>query len=128
VNVLLDTCTFLWLTTDAVQLTPKVKEIFKNKHNKVYLSVVSTWEMTVKYKLGKLPLPVPPFEFVRTQRDLYSIENLNLMESSLHYLLHLPDHHRDPFDRMLICQALDMNLVILTPDPFIQLYPITTLW
>jgi PIN domain nuclease of toxin-antitoxin system len=51
-NLLLDTCSFLWITTDAEQLTPKVKEIFTNKQNQIYLSVVSMWEITVKYKLG----------------------------------------------------------------------------
>jgi PIN domain nuclease of toxin-antitoxin system len=80
------------------------------------------------YQLGKLPLPSSPFEFVKTQRDLHNIKNLNLNESALKYLVNLPEHHRDPFDRMLVCQALDMDLAILTPDPSIHLYAVTTIW
>ena len=127
-KVLLDTCTFLWLTHDAPELSEGAKEIFTEIANEVYLSVVSVWEITVKHKLGKLPLPDVPLAFVKQQRAIYSIETLPLSETTLQHLLTLPDHHRDPFDRMLICQALEHDLVILTSDELIRAYPVKTLW
>jgi PIN domain nuclease of toxin-antitoxin system len=127
-KVLLDTCTFLWLTHDAPELSEGVKEIFTEIANEVYLSVVSVWEITVKNKLGKLPLPDTPLAFVKQQRAIYSIETLPLSEAALQHLLTLPDHHRDPFDRMLICQALEHDLIILTSDELIRCYPVKTFW
>jgi len=86
------------------------------------------WEMTVKYQLGKLPLPENPVDFARKQREVYAIEPIDLTDTAIRHLLLLPDYHRDPFDRMLICQALAHGLTILTPDHFIQRYPVLTAW
>jgi PIN domain nuclease of toxin-antitoxin system len=82
-RVLLDTCTFLWLTHDAPQLSKTAKDIFSEMENEIYLSVVSVWEISIKYKLGKLPLPEPPLSFVQKQRAIYSIDSLPLSESTL---------------------------------------------
>ncbi|NJO16790.1 MAG: type II toxin-antitoxin system VapC family toxin [Thioploca sp.] len=126
-KILLDTCSFLWFVTDSPQLTAVAREIFKNVDNAVYLSVISAWEMIIKYQLGKLPLPKDPMSFIEIQRQLHHIESLSLDESSVSQLIKLPDLHRDPFDRILICQAIEKDLIILTPDPWIQQYPVRTL-
>jgi len=89
------------------------------------LSVVSIWEAIVKYKLGKLPLPEPPEIYFPKQRDRHQILNLDLDQSSVIQLAKLPSLHRDPFDRMLICQALQNNMAIATVDEAVRAYPVS---
>lgn len=127
-KVLLDTCAFLWVIGDAPQLTPSARGNFSDPDNDVYLSTISTWEITLKYSLSTLPLPEPPERFVPEQRENHGIEPLALTEQATFHLHRLPGLHRDPFDRMLVCQAIDLGLVILTPDPLITQYPVRTLW
>jgi len=94
----------------------------------VYLSPVSAWEIIIKHRLGRLPLPEPPHEFVKKWRDMHLIASLPLDEASVLQLSRLPEYHKDPFDRMLICQAIANSLVILTPDTHITRYPVRTAW
>lgn len=116
-RLLLDTCTFLWLISDDDSLSQSARELFQNPQNEVFLSVVSVWEITVKYQLGKLPLPQHPRHYIPQQRTRHYIESLSLHEEAIQHLVNLPEIHRDPFDRMLICQAVEEGLVLLTPDP-----------
>lgn len=127
-KVLLDTCAFLWITTDDEQLSKTVRQIFKNPKNEVFLSPVSVWEIIVKNGIGKLPLPSPAEEFIASQRLNHEIEALPLTEKAVFYLATLPKHHKDPFDRMLICQAIEHDLTILTSDSLIVQYPVKTDW
>lgn len=127
-NFLLDTCTFLWIVADAPDLSPDVRDHFRNPDNDVYLSAVSTWEVAVKHALGRLPLPEPPERFVPRQRERHGIVALPLEEEATLYLSRLPPLHSDPFDRMLVCQALVHGLVILTPDQYVSRYPVRTTW
>jgi PIN domain nuclease of toxin-antitoxin system len=127
-KILLDTCAFLWLTTDAPELTEKAKILFQDTRNTVYLSSVSVWEIIVKNKLGKLPLPDNSDKFIMEQCKRHLIENLPLDNNAVFYLRDLPDYHRDPFDKMLICQALAHNLTLLTSDRMIMQYPVATAW
>jgi len=127
-SILLDTCTFLWLIADAEQLSKTARKLFKDPDNEVYLSAVSTWEIVVKHVLGRLPLPHSPEQFIPEQRKSHGIDLLPLDEPATFHLLRLPPLHRDPFDRMLICQAIEKGLVILTPDPLITRYPVRTAW
>jgi PIN domain nuclease of toxin-antitoxin system len=127
-KILLDTCTFLWLTTDAPELSGKAKIMFQNTENAVYLSSVSVWEIIVKHQLGKLPLPGAPDDFIKQQCEKHFIEYLALDEKAVFHLSRLPNHHRDPFDKMLICQAIAHDLTILTSDKMIIQYPVSTVW
>jgi len=127
-KILLDTCTFLWVAAESPELSKEARILFADPDNEVYLSAVSAWEIAVKYGLGKLPLSDSPEIFVREQRKLHQIESLSLDEASSLHLPSLPILHRDPFDRMLICQAIEHNLEILTPDPVIRQYSIKTIW
>ena len=126
--MLLDTATFLWAVSDAPEFSEEAREIFADPGNEIHLSSVSAWEIAVKYALGKLPLPEPPERFVPLQRKQHGIEPLQLDEESALHLSRLPPLHRDPFDRMLVCQAVVNHLVILTPDELIQQYPVRTVW
>lgn len=127
-NILLDTCAFLWITTDAKELTKTAREIFSNSDNKTFLSCVSVWEIVIKNNLGKLPLPNNPKQFIIQQRNQHRIDPLELTEETIFHLQQLPKHHQDPFDRMLVCQAIEYDLVILTNDHLIKQYPIKTIW
>jgi PIN domain nuclease of toxin-antitoxin system len=127
-RILLDTCTFLWIITAKQKLSSSARELFVEPLNEVFLSSVSCWEIIVKYTLGRLPLPEPPEEFIPTQRKLHKIENLSLEEDAALHLAKLPDYHKDPFDRMIVCQAIVHGMTILTPDEAIRRYPARTTW
>jgi PIN domain nuclease of toxin-antitoxin system len=124
---LLDTHTFLWYITNDPKLPRWSYDAIRDKSNEVYLSVVSVWEILVKYQNGKLNLPAPPDEYIESRRAVHSIANLELKTSAVSQLLSLPPHHRDPFDRMLICQALYHDLTIITVDELFRQYNVALL-
>lgn len=84
--------------------------------------------MTVKYQMGRLPLGRPPHLYVPQERTKHGIEPLPLEEKATFELRRLPQLHQDPFDRMLICQSIAENLVLLTPDQSIHQYPVSVRW
>ena len=127
-KLLLDTCTFLWIVTDDAALTPRAREVFLDGSNERFLSAVSVWEILAKHALGRLPLPEPPERFVPEQRERHGIAPLSLDEVAVLHLSRLPPLHRDPFDRMLVCQALAGGLALLTPDEQIAKYPVRCVW
>jgi PIN domain nuclease of toxin-antitoxin system len=127
-KLLLDTCTFLWIVAGAPELSDRARIAFTTPDNEVFLSAVSAWEIAVKHGLGRLPLPAPPSDFVPEMRRRHGIAELPLSEEAVLFLGKLPANHRDPFDRMLICQATVEGLVLLTPDEQIASYPVRTLW
>ncbi|MGQ0530487.1 MAG: type II toxin-antitoxin system VapC family toxin [Panacagrimonas sp.] len=125
---LLDTCTFLWLIEDSRHLSPQVRSLLVESANTLFVSSVSAWEVAVKHSAGKLPLPLPLDEFLTQGRAGHRLQALPFAEQCAFHLPKLPSVHRDPFDWMLICQAIEHDLVLLTPDPMIRKYPIKTLW
>ncbi len=127
-KILLDTCTFLWIITDAPELSEPAKEIFQSPENEIYLSAVSGWEIAIKYTLGRLPLPESPEVYIPRLRQKHGILSFSLDEETTLSLVRLPELHRDPFDRMLICQAIVAGMAILTPDEQIRQYPIRFYW
>lgn len=102
--------------------------MWSDPENELYLSVVSSWEITVKNMSGKLPLVEPLERYIPSRRDANRIASLELTEAATLQLPKLPALHGDPFDRMLICQAIVNGLPILTPDDWITRYPVRTLW
>lgn len=126
-KILLDTHIFLWFISGDPQLSTDVRDAIRNPNNEVYLSSVSVWEAIVKYQLGKLPLPEHPATYLPKQRDSHKITSLALDESSVMQLANLPSLHRDPFDRMLICQALQSKLTIATVDAAIRTYSVSVM-
>ena len=127
-KLLLDTCTFLWIITDDHALSTKARDLFTDPADEVFLSTVSVWEIVVKYGLDKLPLPQAPERFIPEQRERHGVAELPLEEQAVFYLSRLPAFHRDPFDRMLLCQAIHHELTLLTPDPLITQYAVKTVW
>lgn len=127
-RILLDTCTALWLALDAPDLSRRAKELFEDPANEVYLSTVSAWEISLKYALGKLPLPETPDVLVPKLRRRGRIKSLPLEEPAALHLFRLPPLHGDPFDRMLVAQAIMDGMTIVTPDDGIRRYGISTSW
>jgi len=126
-KILLDTHIFLWFISADIRLSTDVRDAIRDPDNEVYLSAVSVWEAIVKYQLGKLPLPEPPEIYLPKQRDIHQIVSLALDESSVAQLANLPSLHRDPFDRMLICQALQNGLTIATVDAAVRAYSVSVM-
>jgi PIN domain nuclease of toxin-antitoxin system len=126
-RILLDTHIFLWFINGDTRLSTDIRDKICDADNEVYLSSVSIWEAIVKHQLGKLPLPELPETYLPKQRDLHEISSLALDENSVVQLAKLPPLHRDPFDRMLICQALQNGLTIATVDTAVRAYSVSVL-
>lgn len=122
-RILLDTHAFLWFISGDARLPGLIRDL----DNEVYLSVVSLWEATIKYQLGKLPLPGPPEIYLPLQRERHQIVSLPVDESSVIHLANLPPLHRDPFDRLLVCQAIRYGLTVATVDAAIRAYPVAVI-
>ncbi len=127
-RLLLDTCTFLWLAADDPQLSAGARRACREPSNTVFLSALSAWEIAIKHRLGRLPLPEPPERWIASRRRWLQLEPLPFDESAAAHDALLPAHHRDPFDRGLVSQAILHGLSIVTPDPEIGRYPAPTLW
>jgi PIN domain nuclease of toxin-antitoxin system len=130
-RLLLDTCAFLWLVGDVERLSSNARAVILDPDNECWLSAASLWEAVVKHAAGRLEIdcePEPVGAFLRAQRQAHGVESLAVDEAAVAHVIALPDLHRDPFDRLLVCQAIEHGLAIVTPDPAIRGYPVKTLW
>jgi PIN domain nuclease of toxin-antitoxin system len=126
-RILLDTHVFLWYISADSQLPVAFRDAIRDPANEVYLSAASVWEAVIKYALGKLPLPEPPAEYLPRQREAHRIATLPIEEATLAHLATLPPLHRDPFDRILIAQALQHGMWLATVDDAVRSYPVPLL-
>jgi PIN domain nuclease of toxin-antitoxin system len=122
-KIILDTHIFLWFITNNKRLLDKYYDAISNQDNEIYLSVVSVWEAMIKYQLCKLPLPESPEIYLPQQREKHLISSLSIAETTITQLAKLPLLHNDPFDRLLLCQSLEHDLIIMTEDKAILSYP-----
>jgi PIN domain nuclease of toxin-antitoxin system len=127
-RLLLDTHAFLWFVFDDPRLTPAAAAVIEDPDVEKLLSIVSVWEIAIKEQIGRLSLgmPFPRFleeHVVGTQLSLVPVELSHLLEYSA-----LPLHHRDPFDRLLVSQALAEGIGVLTSDPSFAMYGVSTSW
>ena len=127
-RLLLDTCAFLWWAEDSPRPPPGVRSAVSDPAHEVYVSAASIWEISVKHHLGKLPLPQPPELFLPEQRERHGFRSLPMDEASVLELHRLPALHKDPFDRMLACQAIEHGMTLLTPDRLIAQYSVRISW
>ena len=123
INILLDTHIFLWFITNDKRLSNYYYDIISDQDNTIYISAVSLWEAIIKYQTGKLSFPESPEIYLLKQRKRHSLKSLLIDEITITKLTELPPLHRDPFDRLLICQALHHNLQMITEDNKILSYP-----
>ena len=121
-RLLLDTHVFLWYIAADAKLPTAFRTAIQNPANEVFLSVVSVWEAVIKYQLGKLPLPAPPADYLPRRRDAHGIASLPIDEGSMPYLAGLPLLHRDPFDRLIVAQAIQHGLTVATVDAEVAAY------
>jgi PIN domain nuclease of toxin-antitoxin system len=127
-RLLLDTHAFLWWLTDAPQLSKRARTLISNERNEVFFSAASAWEIVIKAQLGRLTLPERVDRFILRQLEVNNFQGLPIrMEHALR-LQSLQGHHRDPFDRMLVAQALEDGLIILTADPLVRRYRVRVAW
>lgn len=128
VRFLLDTCTFLWLASNPGMLSPKAAGQIEIEGNDLFLSMASAWEICLKVGAGKLELTDKPLPWIVERTNYWQINLLNLSLDAVCQSMDLPNHHKDPFDRLLIAQAINNQLTILTPDPLMKKYAVKTLW
>src|SRR5215510_9032535 len=126
-KLLLDTHTFLWFLDDSPQLSQKGKALLE-ADNDLLLSVASLWEIAIKLCLGKLTVAVPIEVLMTQQLTQNDIVLLPITVAPLIVVSTLPLHHRDPFDRLLIAQALVEQISIVSADPAFDAYPVQRLW
>lgn len=127
-KLLLDTHTFLWFIDGSPQPSTAARTLIEEADNEVFLSVGSLWEMAIKVSLGKLSLGQPFERLMPAQLSLNSIELLNITISHTAKVITLPFHHRDPFDRLLIAQALVEDIPLVGVDTVFDAYGVRRLW
>lgn len=127
-SLLLDTHAFLWWLNDAPRLSVAATDAISDAGNDCYLSVASCWEMAIKSSLGKLRLSKPVERFISEQLAANSFTLLNIELRHVGRVQKMPFHHRDPFDRLLIAQAVTEKLTIVTADSAFADYGVKTLW
>lgn len=127
-KALLDTHSFLWWNIDDPKLSSNARDVIEDGENMIYLSAVSAWEITLKAAKDRLILPEPPDKYVSNSIHEYQFIALPIHISHALQVFHLPVHHSDPFDRILIAQSLLEDLPIITIDNHIKKYEINTIW
>jgi PIN domain nuclease of toxin-antitoxin system len=127
-RLLLDTHTFLWFITEDRRLSKTAERLIRDGRNELLLSVASIWEVAIKVRLDRLPIPEPLEKFIPDQLQLNRTHLLPIDLRHTFAVARLPLHHRDPFDRLLICQAQVEGLPIATADPAFSSYEIEVLW
>jgi len=128
VKYLLDTHTLLWITTDNPKLSTKVKDIYLNAENEVSFSMASIWELAIKSSIGKISFKKDLDEFIEVHVRGNNIEILKIELPHVLRIENLPFHHRDPFDRLIIAQAIENNLKILGSDNVFDKYKVNRIW
>jgi len=125
---LLDTAIFLWSVGSTERLNQQALALVEDATTELFLSAASSWEISIKSALGKLKLPEAASTYVPKRLTSQGIRSLPI--SHIHALAagELPPHHRDPFDRMLVAQAMNEEMVLLTADPSFKKYGIEILW
>jgi PIN domain nuclease of toxin-antitoxin system len=124
VPFLLDTRVFLWSLGGRDRLSAETLQLLASRSNQLYLSAASSWEIAIKYQLGKIRLPAPPKEFIPIAIKDLGLIALDVTHRHSVAVGELPFHHRDPFDRLLIAQAQVESLAILTTDGDFRRYDV----
>ena len=127
-RLLLDTCVFLWFVCGEDRLNAKVLAALKNADNDLFVSALSIAEIGIKNSLLSTRHKIPVIKLLEKSRSSLEIVSLPLSDFEALEMNRLPSIHKDPFDRLLICQALHHDLTLVTPDEKIHRYPVSYLW
>jgi PIN domain nuclease of toxin-antitoxin system len=128
VKLLLDTQALLWFLLHDARLSGTAQSLIRDAGNDLLVSPASYWEIAIKISLGKYALAEDFAEFMERQIADNDLTVLPISVRHAAVVAALPFHHRDPFDRLLIAQAMSENVPILTADPVFDLYPVTRMW
>jgi len=128
VKILLDTHAFLWWITDDAKLSKFAREIMGDGENTLFLSAASAWEIAIKARLGRLKIPAQPDRFIAEQMQQNAMQALPIQISHTLHVYHLPKHHQNPFDRMLVAQARLEDLTLLSSDQHMRKYDVEIIW
>lgn len=127
-SYLLDTNVFVWLLKEPEKLNRRALDLLEDENQNVFLSSVTSWEVVIKFSIGRLTLPKKPDDLLPEVFERFSFQPLSITHSHSLAVGDLVFHHRDPFDRMLIAQARSEKLVLLTADSMFEKYPVDILW
>ena len=127
-KILLDTQCWLWWIAAPEKLSQSARRRIADKRNTVHLSAASSWEIAIKYGIGKLPLPEPPMKFIPKRLARDAITALPIEITHTLHVADLPRHHKDPFDRILISQSIKEDIPIMTVDRQFELYKAKVFW
>lgn len=127
-KVLVDTHTFIWALLHDHRLSPKSKQVLRSSEHELVFSLVSLWEIAIKIKTGKLNAIGSSVAYIREEMNAYGMELLPIRYEHILQLESLPHNHGDPFDRLLVAQAITESIPILTGDVAFKHYPVKLLW
>jgi PIN domain nuclease of toxin-antitoxin system len=127
VRLLLDTQVFLWMLSAPTRLSRRVQTMLRRPEEELLLSAASAWEISIKQGLGKLTLPEPAERYVPAMMAQFSVVPLAVVHRHALYVSALPPHHRDPFDRLLIAQAILEGVPIVSADAEMLRYDVEVL-
>ncbi len=127
-NYLIDTHVFLWLSLSPERLSEQARRILENRENSIFLSKVSIWEIQIKQQLGKLSLALPLETLVTDEIQTNQLQLLSIETHHIYGLSALEQHHRDPFDRLIISQARQEEMPLISADQIFSQYPVQLIW
>jgi PIN domain nuclease of toxin-antitoxin system len=127
-KLLFDTHTFIWWDSEPTKLSARILHLCQDRSNTLILSVASVWEMQVKSQLDKLTFSAPLSELIEKQISVNGFKILSIELSHVLQLQNLPLHHKDPFDRLLIAQAIAENAMFVSNDSEVCRYPVNIIW
>lgn len=127
-RALLDTHAFLWWIAGDERLSGRVSQIIAEGRNEIFVSAASIWEIAIKGRLGRLSIPGDPAKFIGAQIVENCFRGLPIVAGHALRVWDLPDHHRDPFDRMLVAQAQVEGLALVSRDPQVAHYDVEVVW
>ncbi len=127
-RILLDTHIFLWMLAEPKRLGKNSQSLLQSKQNQLYFSAASSWEISIKAGLDKLPLPETPNAYISSRMRDLKISPLDVKHHHTFEVYNLPLYHRDPFDRILIAQAKLENLYLMSADKLFKRYELDLLW
>ncbi|MEL6625682.1 MAG: type II toxin-antitoxin system VapC family toxin [Bacteroidota bacterium] len=124
---LIDTHILIWYLTGNPKLVPENLKIIEDVNHKIFVSIVSIWEISIKVSIQKLQLPVPLEDFINFTHQL-NIHILPISEDAMLHLSSLPLHHKDPFDRLILSEGICHQIPLMSADKVFDLYDVERIW
>jgi len=127
-KLMLDTHAFIWWDSEPAKLSPQALALCQDPANQLLLSVASVWEMQIKLQLGKLTIRIPLADVITHQQQTNNVDIVPITLTHVLTLDGLPSYHKDPFDRLIIAQAMVEGIAVISNDPMFAHYPIKLIW